>query len=52
MNKTDMLTIQRQLGIIEGVTLMLPDDRVDYILDALERIDKVLGKEDEDESEG
>lgn len=52
MTKKDMLTIQRQLGIIEGVTLMFPDDRVDLILDALERIDKVLGKEDKDESEG
>lgn len=48
MTKLDMLTIQRQLGIIEGVTLMIPDDRVDLILDALERIDKVLGKDAEE----
>ena len=52
MTKEDMLTIQRQLGIIEGTALMIADDRVDYILDALERIDKVLGKEEKNESEG
>ena len=52
MTKEDMLTIQRQLGIIEGVTFMIPDDRVDSIFDATELIDMIVRREGKDESEG
>lgn len=52
MTKDDMLTIQRQLGIIEGIALTFNSTKVSGIFDATELIDMIVSREDKDESEG
>ena len=49
MTKEDMLTIQRQLGIIEGVALAIQNPKLSGIFDAVLLIDDIVSKEAEDE---
>lgn len=51
MTKEDMLTIQRQLGIIEGIALAIGNTKVGGIFDATECISRIMDKEAEDGSE-
>ena len=52
MTKEDMLIIQRQLGIIEGIALAIQNPKLGGIFDATELISSIMDKEAEDESEG
>ena len=47
MTNYDKSTIQRMLGKIEGVAMVLDDTHATPLLDALEVIDEVLNKEGE-----
>ena len=47
MNLKDKETIQRMLGKIEAVALVVDEKSSTVLLDALEVIDSILDKEDE-----
>jgi hypothetical protein len=49
MTEKDYAFIQRNLGIIEGVATVLPQDQQAFIIGAVEAIDEVLDKESNDE---
>ena len=49
MDIKDKETIQRALGIIEGVTCGLTGAAASLLLDALEMIDDVLSREENDD---
>ena len=46
MTTKDISTINRFLGVIEGVAVSLPDDAQSMIYDYLEVIDGILDKEE------
>lgn len=50
MTDKDYSTIQRQLGIIEGVAMGWPDSEKNLVFDAVEVIDEILDKERNNES--
>lgn len=50
MTDKDYATIQRLLGLIEGVAVMLPHDPQVYICGVIDSIDAILDKERKDES--
>ena len=47
MTTKDILTMHRFLGIIEGITLSLPDNTQSLIYDALAVVDGILNREEE-----